>query len=66
MRKHFFVLVILLLIVGCSKDNGELRKRFESGQYRTLAAFGDSIVEGYRQPEGWPDTIDLGCRTGPP
>ena len=58
MRKHFFVLVILLLIVGCSKDNGELRKRFESGQYRTLAAFGDSIVEGYRQPEGWPEILE--------
>ena len=58
MRKYFFVLIIFLLFVGCSESDGELRKGFESGRYQTVVAFGDSIVEGYRQPEGWPEMLE--------
>lgn len=47
----------LLLSFGCSKLDGELRAGFESGRYRTVVAFGDSIVEGYQQPEGWPEIL---------
>ncbi|MDF1526930.1 MAG: GDSL-type esterase/lipase family protein [bacterium] len=56
-RKYFSVLIILLTIIGCSKNDGELRAGFESGRYRTVVAFGDSIVEGYQQPEGWPEIL---------
>lgn len=49
---------------GCSSRTGELRAGFESGRYRIVAAFGDSIVEGYRQSEGWPEILgrDLAAR----
>ena len=53
------VLVFLLAVVsfGCSKEDARLRHGFESGRYRTIVAFGDSIVEGYGQPEGWPEIL---------
>ena len=51
------LLTLLILFFGCSKTDGELRAGFESGQYRTIVAFGDSIVEGYQQPEGWPEIL---------
>jgi acyl-CoA thioesterase-1 len=51
------LLLLLLLFLGCSDPDGELRAGFESGRYRTVVAFGDSIVEGYRQPEGWPEML---------
>ena len=64
MRKYFYSLIILLTIFSCSKPGGELRADFESGRYQTVVAFGDSIVAGYRQPEGWPEILsrDLGVR----
>jgi acyl-CoA thioesterase-1 len=51
---------------GCTQKDEGLRAGFESGQYRTIVAFGDSIVEGYRQPEGWPEILGrkLGSRYG--
>jgi len=57
-------LLLLLLVFGCSKTDGDFRSGFESGQYRTVVAFGDSIVAGYRQPEGWPEILsrDLAAR----
>ncbi len=51
------LLPLLLLSFGCSKPGGELRAGFESGRYRTVVAFGDSIVAGYQQPEGWPEIL---------
>lgn len=51
------LLPLLLLSIGCSKTDSELRSGFESGRYRTVVAFGDSIVEGYQQPEGWPEIL---------
>ena len=57
-RLPFLLLLpLLLLSFGCSKTDGELRAGFESGRYRTVVAFGDSIVEGYQQPEGWPEIL---------
>ena len=50
-------LLLLLLSSACSKSDETLRAGFESGQFRTIVAFGDSIVEGYRQPEGWPEIL---------
>ena len=68
MRKNFLILLIplLLLIFACDKKGGELLPGFEAGMYRTVVAFGDSIVEGYNQPEGWPEMLqrDLGARFG--
>jgi acyl-CoA thioesterase-1 len=60
------LLPLLLLSFGCSKKGGELRAGFEAGRYRTVVAFGDSIVEGYKQPEGWPEILgrDLAGRYG--
>ena len=60
------LLLLLLLSFGCSKTGGELRAGFEAGRYRTVVAFGDSIVEGYQQPEGWPEMLgrDLAGRYG--
>lgn len=49
--------LLLVLFIGCSKNGGDLRAGFESGRYRTIVAFGDSIVEGYKQPEGWPEIL---------
>jgi len=51
--------VFLALFLGSCTDSGsdELKAGFESGQYRTIVVFGDSIVEGYQQPEGWPEMI---------
>ena len=51
------LLPLLLLSFGCSKTDGQLKAGFESGRYRTVVAFGDSIVEGYQQPEGWPEIL---------
>jgi len=58
------LLPLLLLSFGCSKTDYELRAGFEAGRYRTVVAFGDSIVEGYQQPEGWPEILgrDLAAR----
>ena len=57
-RLPFLLLLpLLLLSFGCSKTDGQLKAGFESGQYRTVVAFGDSIVEGYQQPEGWPEIL---------
>lgn len=53
-----FILSLLIPIFGCSKKGGELRAGFDSGKYRTIVAFGDSIVEGYQQPEGWPEMLE--------
>lgn len=39
------------------RSGGEFRSGFEKGQYRVIVAFGDSIVEGYGQPEGWPEIL---------
>ena len=60
------LLPLLLLSFGCSKTGGELRAGFEARRYRTVVAFGDSIVEGYKQPEGWPEILgrDLAGRYG--
>jgi len=60
------LLPLLSLSFGCSKPAGELRAGFESGAYRTIVAFGDSIVAGYKQPEGWPEVLgrDLAGRYG--
>jgi acyl-CoA thioesterase-1 len=54
-----FVVVFSIAAVfsACSKETGELRAGFEAGRYRTIVAFGDSIVEGYGQPEGWPEKL---------
>ena len=49
--------LLLVLFIGCSKNGRDLRAGFESGRYRTIVAFGDSIVEGYKQPEGWPEIL---------
>jgi acyl-CoA thioesterase-1 len=57
MRKYIYFLFLFLLIVGCLKTDTSLRTGFESGRYRTVVAFGDSIVEGYQQPEGWPEIL---------
>ncbi|MDF1535486.1 MAG: GDSL-type esterase/lipase family protein [bacterium] len=59
-------LLLLLLTTGCDRKGGELKAGFEGGQYQTVVAFGDSIVEGYNQPEGWPEMLarDLGARFG--
>ncbi len=56
--------IVLSLITGCTEPDSSLRAGFESGRYRSLVAFGDSIVEGYGQPEGWPEMLarDLGQR----
>jgi hypothetical protein len=51
------LLPLLLLSTGCTETDGELRAGFEAGRYRTVVAFGDSIVEGYKQPEGWPEIL---------
>lgn len=51
-------LLLLLFSSGCSKRDENIRAGFESGQYRNVVAFGDSIVEGYRQPEGWPEILE--------
>ena len=58
------LLPLLLLFLGCSKTDSELKAGFESGRYKTVVAFGDSIVEGYQQPEGWPEILgrDLAVR----
>jgi acyl-CoA thioesterase-1 len=68
MRKNFLILLIplLFLIFACDKKGGELLPGFEAGQYRTVVAFGDSIVKGHNQPEGWPEMLqrDLGARFG--
>ena len=58
------LLSLLLFSSACSKPDETLRAGFESGRYRTVVAFGDSIVEGYGQPEGWPDILgrDLAAR----
>lgn len=50
-------LLLLFLSSGCTRAEGELGSGFEAGQYRTIVAFGDSIVQGYRQPEGWPEIL---------
>jgi acyl-CoA thioesterase-1 len=54
----------MLLLAACDKKGGELLAGFEAGHYQTVVAFGDSIVEGYNQPEGWPEMLerDLGTR----
>jgi acyl-CoA thioesterase-1 len=59
-------LIIIPLMISCSKDGSDLRAGFESGRYRKIVAFGDSIVEGYRQPEGWPEILgkELAVRYG--
>lgn len=66
MRRSFILITILLTIFACSKSGGKLREGFESGRYRTVVAFGDSIVSGHRQPEGWPEILgrDLSGRFG--
>ena len=51
-----FILIIGFTF-GCMKQDEGLRAGFESGQFRTIVAFGDSIVEGYQQPEGWPEIL---------
>ena len=51
------VFFIFVALSACSKENGEIKAGFEAGRYRTIVAFGDSIVEGYRQPEGWPEIL---------
>ena len=58
------LLPFLLLAFGCDKKGGELLSGFETGEYQAVVAFGDSIVEGYNQPEGWPEMLerDLGAR----
>jgi len=50
---------IAIFLAGCT-DSGQdsLRAGFESGRYRVIVAFGDSIVEGYQQPEGWPEILE--------
>ncbi len=55
---------IVVVFSACSKGGGELKTGFEAGQYRIIVAFGDSIVEGYGQPEGWPEILgrDLAAR----
>lgn len=66
MRKNLLILLIPLLLLGfaCNKKGGELLTGFQAGQYQTVVAFGDSIVEGYNQPEGWPEMLarDLNAR----
>jgi len=56
--------LLLISFTGCSKKDGELRAGFESGRFRDVVAFGDSIVKGYGQPEGWPRILerDLSAR----
>jgi len=51
-------ILLAISLVGCTEsDSGSLKAGFESGKYRTIVAFGDSIVEGYQQPEGWPEIL---------
>jgi acyl-CoA thioesterase-1 len=58
------LLLLILLSFGCTSSDGGLRAGFESAQYRIIVAFGDSIVEGFRQAEGWPEILgrDLSAR----
>lgn len=60
------VFMVHLLASGCSRKDSDLRTGFESGRYRKIVALGDSIVEGYRQPEGWPEILgkELAVRYG--
>jgi len=59
-----FIIPLILLSYGCSEKDEKIRAGFGSGKYRTVVAFGDSIVEGYGQPEGWPEILgrDLAAR----
>jgi len=52
--------MILLMLSGCNRGAGDLRSGFESGRFKVVVAFGDSIVAGYRQPEGWPQILARG------
>lgn len=49
---------LLVAVYSCSKPESPLRSGFETGNYRTIVAFGDSIVEGHNQPEGWPEMLE--------
>jgi len=53
----FLVFSLVPFLSACTKGDGELRTGFEAGRYRIIVAFGDSIVEGYGQPEGWPEIL---------
>jgi acyl-CoA thioesterase-1 len=52
-----FLVLFPMLFTNCMSGGGELRSGFEKGQYKVIVAFGDSIVEGYREPEGWPEIL---------
>lgn len=62
-ENHYSLLLLLLTLLylsfssGCSGKDEKIRAGFESGRYKTVVAFGDSIVEGYQQPEGWPEIL---------
>ena len=52
------LLFIAISLVGCTDSGSDfLKTGFESGRYRTVVVFGDSIVQGYQQPEGWPEIL---------
>ena len=53
----FLIFSMVVVLYACSKGDGELKHGFDSGRYRTIVVFGDSIVEGYGQPEGWPEKL---------
>lgn len=59
-RRTTAVLVFLTAaaLVACTAEKAPLKAGFEAGRYRTIIAFGDSIVEGYGQPQGWPEILD--------
>lgn len=59
-RKPWHVNVMgLVLLAGaaCLRSEPPLAEGFEKGQVRTVVALGDSIVEGYGQPRGWPEML---------
>jgi lysophospholipase L1-like esterase len=54
------VLVITLAafaLISCDEADSPLKAGFDAGSYKTVVAFGDSIVEGVGQPEGWPEML---------
>jgi len=51
-------LFIAVFLASCTDSGSDsVKAGFESGRYHSVVAFGDSIVEGYQQPEGWPEIL---------
>ncbi len=51
-------LFIAVFLASCTDSGSDsIKAGFESGLYHTVVAFGDSIVKGYQQPEGWPEIL---------